>query len=248
MGQLRAAITRITTCGSSEPKGSGAFQWTNVSPPFSNGYPALFYPPMDVLGSLIAKAGHTVFVSADSGSSWDEVILPSSGQDPPDLASAISIASPTRMYVGMVSGALYRISRGSSGWGSPTVVELTSPRRAFVSDIVVLGSSGQEIWTSCSEFGPGRVFRSQDGGVTWSNRSGDLPNIPINAIVVDPSDHQIVYAASDHGVYRTSNSGANWSDFSNGLPNAVVGDLILHEKDRLLRAGTRSRGAWEVGI
>jgi hypothetical protein len=32
------------------------------------------------------------------------------------------------------------------------------------------------------------------------------------------------------------------------LPNVIVGDLIMHETRRLLRAGTRSRGVWEVAI
>jgi hypothetical protein len=32
------------------------------------------------------------------------------------------------------------------------------------------------------------------------------------------------------------------------LPNVIVGDLLMHESQRLLRAGTRSRGAWEVAV
>ena len=87
-----------------------------------------------------------------------------------------------------------------------------------------------------------------DGGKTWKDRSGNLPDIPVNAIVVDPQNLQSVFAATDHGVYRTQNSGDKWADFSNGLPNAVVGDMILHGRRRLLRVGTRNRGAWEVKI
>jgi hypothetical protein len=67
-------------------------------------------------------------------------------------------------------------------------------------------------------------------------------------LVVDPKNTSVVYAASDRGVLRTRNSGGAWSDFSNGLPNAIVGDLVLHAASRVLRAGTRSRGAWELSL
>jgi photosystem II stability/assembly factor-like uncharacterized protein len=85
-------------------------------------------------------------------------------------------------------------------------------------------------------------------GASWRNRSGNLPDIPVNAIVVDPQDAQRVFAATDHGVYQTLDGGKSWTSFSNGLPNAIVGDLVMHEPKRLLRAGTRSRGAWELAV
>jgi photosystem II stability/assembly factor-like uncharacterized protein len=128
------------------------------------------------------------------------------------------------------------------------VTQLTSSRSEFVSDIVVLGASKRIIWTSCSAFGGGHVFRSTNGGKTWGDRTGNLPDIPVNAIVIDPKNQRRIFAATDHGVYQSKNSGTKWTDFSNGLPNAVVGDMILHERRRVLRVGTHNRGAWEVDI
>ncbi|HJW12780.1 MAG TPA: hypothetical protein VJ598_13375, partial [Albitalea sp.] len=82
----------------------------------------------------------------------------------------------------------------------------------------------------------------------WTSRSGNLPDIAVNALVVDPKNTKVVYAATDSGVWRTRTAGASWHHFSNGLPNAIVGDLLLHAASRVLRAGTRSRGAWEVSV
>lgn len=229
-------------------KGSHAFRWSDASPGVGEDYPALFYPPMDATHALLAKAGCTVFVSEDHGRTWSEAWLPTSEDEDPDLASAVVIVSATRLFVGTVEGRLYRLTRASDGWEAARVEALSSPRDAFISDVVVLGAGERTIWTSSSAFGAGHVFRSSDGGATWSDRSGNLPDIPVNAIVVDPADPTTVFAATDHGVYRTTDSGARWIDFSNGLPNAVVGDLILLESARLLRAGTRSRGAWEVPL
>ncbi|MGZ5146790.1 MAG: hypothetical protein ACXWCP_24880, partial [Burkholderiales bacterium] len=77
---------------------------------------------------------------------------------------------------------------------------------------------------------------------------GNLPDIPVNALVIDPANTSTLYAATDNGVYRSTDAGKKWIDFSNGLPNALVGDLILHVRRRVLRAGTRNRGCWEVSI
>lgn len=228
--------------------GPQAFRWKDVSPPHdADTYQALFYPPMDASSGVLAKAGTSVFVSTNSGDSWSEVTL--SGIAANDMASALTIVSERLLYVGTVGGSVFRVKRSASGWDAASVEKLGSPRPGYLSDIVALGAgNAAELWVSSSHINGGHVFRSTDGGVTWEDRSGDLPNIPVNAIVVDPNDARIVYAATDDGVYRTQNEGKNWSDFSNGLPNAVVGDLILHQRKRVLRAGTRNRGAWEITI
>jgi photosystem II stability/assembly factor-like uncharacterized protein len=224
--------------------GQNAFKWKDVSPPFPENYDALFYPPMDVSGNIISKAGVTLWVSENRGDDWEELDFGGGGEK----ASAVVIVSPTTIFVGTEAGKILRIKRAANGWTEATVTALTSPRDGFISDIVVPGTPSKVIWASSSAFGGGHVFRSMNGGKTWADRGGNLPDIPVNAIVVDPKDRQHVFAATDHGVYRTLNSGAKWTDFSNGLPNMVVGDMILHERRRLLRVGTRNRGAWEVKI
>jgi len=92
------------------------------------------------------------------------------------------------------------------------------------------------------------VYRSTHSGNTWTDRSATLPDIAVNAIVIDPKSSQRLYIATDHGVYRSSTAGTAWQAFGNGLPNVIVGDLLLHAGSRLLRAGTRSRGAWELSL
>jgi photosystem II stability/assembly factor-like uncharacterized protein len=222
--------------------GPAAFRWRDVTPDVADDYECLFYPPMDVRGPVVAKAGVTLFVSDDSALHWTEVPFGNGG----DTASAVVIDGPTVIFVGTASGRLYRIRRAAGGWSRATVTRLNTPRTGYISDVVPLSAS--VFWISYSAFGRGHVFRSADGGARWTNRSGNMPDIPINAIVVDPADHRRLFAASDHGVYETRNAGTRWTDFSNGLPNVVVGDMILHERRRVLIAGTRSRGAWEVNL
>lgn len=225
--------------------GASAFRWSDVSPSFSDSYDALFYPPMEVQGRTVVKAGQSVFVSADLGDSWNEIALPGVAGE---LASAVTIGDSATIFVGTTVGAVYRITKGTAGWRNAVVTALKRPRSGYISDIVTVGKTMKVLWVSYSSFGAGHVFRSSNGGSSWVNRSGNLPDIPINALIVDPKNTRRVFIASDHGVYRSQDSGVRWSDFSNGLPNVVVGDLILHERLRVLRAGTRNRGAWEVNI
>lgn len=220
--------------------GPARFRWRNVSPPFQDAYSAMFYPPMDVLGTQVAKAGVSVFVSGDSGDHWNEIPLPTgSGR-----ASSVVFASARRLFVGTEKGKLFRIDR-TGDWSTASAVGLTSARNGYLSDIV---QTTDALWISFSRIGGAHVYRSLDGGVTWADRSQSMPNIPVNAIVVDPKNVRRVFAATDHGVYQTLNAGDDWTLFNNGLPSVVVSDLILHETQRKLRAGTKSRGAWEVGV
>lgn len=229
-------------------KGPQAFVWEDASPTDDEDYPALFYPPMEICGRVVAKAGKAVFVSEDVGDTWVEVALPTSGDEKPDIASALAVVAERDIFVGTEKGRMYRITRGARGWADASVKTLASPRDGYVSDIVVPGAANATVWVTSSTFGAAHVFRSANGGTSWSNRTGNLPDIPVNALVSDPANPDHIYAATDNGVYRSTDGGAKWLDFSNGLPNALVGDLVFHARLRLLRAGTRNRGCWEVQI
>jgi photosystem II stability/assembly factor-like uncharacterized protein len=135
-----------------------------------------------------------------------------------------------------------------SAW-SP-LKQLSTPRaNAYISDLYVDPNDSQRMWVTHRTVGGGRVFFSGDGGASWQNRIGSgLPNLPINAIEMDPQIPDRVWVAADLGVYETLDAGQNWNDFSNGLPHAYVGDLVFHPQARTLRAGTRNRGVWEIEV
>lgn len=225
-------------------KGRSAFRWKDVSPRFNHEtYQALFYPPMEVNINVIAKAGESLFVSSDRGNRWTEISYGSTG-----VASALAIPSDDVIIIGTEKGEMFKVVRGNLGWDTASVYSLTSPGNVYISDLFLPSDENGDIWLSSSSFGAGHVFVSLDGGETWDDRTNNLPDIPVNALVGDPADHNHLFIATDHGVYETIDSGTIWNDFSLGLPNVLVGDLIFHKRLRLLRAGTRSRGIWEANI
>jgi len=107
----------------------------------------------------------------------------------------------------------------------------------------------------------GHIFKTTDGGATWNDVScsvavcatpaaADLPNTPVNDVVIDPDLPGIIYAATDEGVFvgDCTTAPCKWSTLSTGLPHVVVLSLRLHEPSRTLRAATHGRGAWDITL
>lgn len=97
-------------------------------------------------------------------------------------------------------------------------------------------------------FGFVRVVKSTDNGNTWQAANGDLPDVPVFHLVVDPRDASgnSLYAATSLGVYRTTDGGRNWTLFGAGLPTVQVLGLWISPDGGVLRAATYGRGAWEI--
>jgi len=204
-------------------------------------YGQLFYPPMEAGGSTVAQAGESVFVSRDFGVSFSQVALPGR-----PIASAMYASTPDQLHVGTTDGRVFRISWTGAAWAAP--VELTSPRSSWISDLFVDRGNPSRMWATSTTIGGGRVFRSDDGGTTWTDRSAGLPSLPVNAVEVHPGDANRVWVALDKGVYSSTDAGATWQSFSDGLPNCIMADLLYHPHARTLRVGTRNRGVWEYEI
>lgn len=114
-----------------------------------------------------------------------------------------------------------------------------------------------------------RVLYTTDYGTTWIDVSKGLPNFPVNKIIVDKANRNILYAATDIGVYRCDfstldpatfynphpsdltyfrTSSVEWKCFNSGMPACIVVDIDINYCSRKLRAATYGRGIWETTI
>jgi hypothetical protein len=101
---------------------------------------------------------------------------------------------------------------------------------------------------------PGHVFRvvctmtsTPCDGFTWTDKTGNLPDIPVDSIIVNPNFPRQVFAGSDFGLYYTDDITANppvWNRFNNGLPNVMIWDMSVDRGSTTLGLWTRSRGAY----
>ncbi len=233
--RFNMGVFRSTTKG-----GWGSFGW--IGPSVPAGFQNLFYPPMESCNDTIAQAGSSAYISRDNGTNWTSVALPVGC-----VASAMYMPTVGRVLVGCTNGQIFRIDWSGAAWSAATA--LTTPRaNAWVSDLFVNPGSLNRIWATSTSTGGGRVFRSDDGGVNWIDRTAGLPALPINAVEVDPANANRIWVAADLGVFQSLDAGATWGAFSLGLPNVLIGDLLFHPHARVLRAGTRNRGAWEIPV
>jgi hypothetical protein len=226
--------------------GGGFGSWTNVTParPAGEGV-GLFYPPFEcstTTGDTIAMGGQSLYVSRNLGTTWTRFAYPAAG-----VASALYIPDPNTVLLGLTDGRIFRTRFSAGAWSGLTA--LTTPRAgAMISDLHAEPGGTGRIWATSPRVGGGRVYRSDDGGTSWTDFTAGLPNLPINAIEVDSGNRNRVWIAADLGVYQSRDTGTTWADFSASLPNAYVGDLVFHPHARVLRAGTRNRGMWEIPV
>lgn len=64
-----------------------------------------------------------------------------------------------------------------------------------------------------------------DKGKSWKDISGNLPDAPVNDLVLDPRDRLRLFAATDVGVFVSADTGATWGPAGTGLPLVGVSDL-----------------------
>ncbi|HZU04949.1 MAG TPA: dockerin type I domain-containing protein [Chloroflexota bacterium] len=223
----------------------------------SGSEPRQFIAPlvMDPQNPQVLYAGTTrLYRTSNGAASWAPISpVLSSASNRFNAISAVVVApsDPSTLYVG--TGA------SSSGpaklWvtrdlgGSWTDRSAGLPNR-FITSIAVHPTDPSTAYVAFSGFdantpsAPGHVFKTTNGGAGWTNVTGALPDAPVNAIVIDPSDGQQVYVATDVGVFKSPDGGSSWQQLAAGLPNPVVNDLVLHRSGQRLFAFTHGRGVY----
>jgi hypothetical protein len=98
---------------------------------------------------------------------------------------------------------------------------------------------------------PGHVYMvtctANCASFTWVNKSGNLPNIPVDSILANPLYPQQVFAGTDWGLYYTNDITAGtptWYRFQTGMPNVMIWDMSIDRGFTTLAVFTRGRGAY----
>jgi hypothetical protein len=93
-----------------------------------------------------------------------------------------------------------------------------------------------------------KVYRSTNGGATWTNISDLLPNMPVNVIVSEKNASNPLYIGTDAGVYYRNDTLNHWVPYKSGLPNVIVDDLQIHYGTKTITAATYGRGIWQTRL
>jgi len=91
------------------------------------------------------------------------------------------------------------------------------------------------------------VFETTNGGQSWTDISGNLPDIASEALLLS---HGQLALATDQGVFTAragQGTATSWSRLGSGLPNAAVDDLTAGPGG-FIYAATHGRGVWRIAF
>jgi hypothetical protein len=223
---------------------------TSYSQVFSSGDPAEFYPPMEqnrANANMLYRGTDRIWRSPTGGGFF--AISPHfSG-----AVSAIGVekaTSPAYLYAGVDNGSstpsrIYYTHNGSLA--SPTWFIGTGIPDRYITDIWVNPANHSNAILTLSGFGTSHLYRTTNGGASWTTMNGNLPNVPVNSVAVDPANVNKVFLGTDTGVFWTTNGTAaspTWVNSSVGLPNTTVMDIRV-DGDSLV-AATHGRSVWRA--
>ncbi|GAA1960190.1 hypothetical protein GCM10009798_19720 [Nocardioides panacihumi] len=92
----------------------------------------------------------------------------------------------------------------------------------------------------------GHVYATTDGGSSWKDVTGNLPDVPVDTIVMDPSADGTVYVGTDAGAFVTVDGGATWQRLGDGMPKVAVWSMDYDPSHGVMLAGTHGRGAYTL--
>lgn len=152
-------------------------------------------------------------------------------------------------FTGVAGGAGYKLAAGDS-------VSFQNDLR--FSDILVDPNNSQVAYVAAANFGDvtggSHVLMTTNGGISWTNISGNLPDVPVWSIQQGiVSGQQTLFVGTDIGVYASSNGGATWAPYGANLPNVQARSMSLvpdssDPSQSVLAVGTWGRGAYEIFI
>jgi hypothetical protein len=161
---------------------------------------------------------------------------------------AVSRSDSSVVYVGTDDANVWVTTNGGTNW---TSINTGLPNR-WVTRVAVDPYDASIAYVTFSGYRYDsplpHVFRTTNYGSTWNDISSNLPEVPVNVIVIDPENTATLYVGTDYGVYYTNDTGVSWQLLGTGLPFSAVDDLVLHNGTRVLRAATHGRSFFEFDL
>jgi photosystem II stability/assembly factor-like uncharacterized protein len=198
----------------------------------------------------VGTAAGGVFKSVNGGATWKAIFEDQPNPSIGDLALAPS--NPSILYVGTGEAN----NRQSSSWGDgvyksmdggTTFIHLGLKDTHHIGRIVVHPTDPNTVYVAAlgDLWGPNKergVYKSNDGGATWTLALFINENTGVSDIAIDPQSPNILYAAAyqhqrtvfgyngggpGSGLYRSIDGGAHWTKLGHGLPSGDIGRCAL---------------------
>jgi hypothetical protein len=217
--------------------------------------------------------GRFMWRTDNSGDTW---VRTSNAQQTGGSITAMAIAPGNSDIVinGAASGQIRRTASGTTLTAASVLntvwLQSFTPRgngNGTISWLEYDPQNANNVWATISTFNgvpnangtsAGHVFKSTDGGATWTladgtqtaNNPNAIPDIPAHSVAIDPTNSQRIYVGTDLGVFVSLDGGGTWNKEVTGFANVPVETLTATTsggKTKLF-AFTHGRSAYRVTI
>ncbi|MBZ5646506.1 MAG: glycoside hydrolase [Acidobacteriia bacterium] len=225
--------------------------------------PVLFSP---VDPHTLYFAANTLWKTRDGGHSWQQIspdltrkafAVPASVGKYRDTPTAtpmqrgvIYAVAPSpldinRIWAGTDDGLIHLTTDGGAHW-----TEITPPQLVSWAKVSVLEASHFDPQTAYAAINTIRlddpkpyIYRTRDGGKTWTAIANDIPDREnVNAVREDPKRKGLLFAGTERQVLVSFDDGDHWQSLRLNMPATSVRDLTIKDDD--LIAATHGRGFW----
>ncbi len=153
------------------------------------------------------------------------------------------------LYTGSDDGRIHVSKDGGASW---TRISDSFPKELWVSRVAASAHKKERVYATLNgyrwdDFMP-YVYVSEDYGNSWKNIGKDLPASPVNVILEDPVNENLLYVGTDNGLYMSMDRGASWQLAENGMPEVAVHDLVMQEEAGHLLVGTHGRSIYKADV
>jgi len=158
-----------------------------------------------------------------------------------------------RVYFGTTGGRIVQVD--SAHLATPIAAQInvgvTGMPTTTVSSIDVETNNEDHILVTYSSYGVTSVWETRNGGSTWINIEGNLPDMPIRWILLSPSSSYKALVATELGVWSTDSLNGtltNWQPSNSGLSNVRTDMLKMRNSDKMVIVATHGRGLFSTDI
>ncbi len=199
------------------------------------------------VSSIIAYYGWDDFNTSEQGTVADTYEI-TSGLFNNLTAMTISphTTNSSTLYAGGETGYLYKITNANNQ-NSQSVNRID--QGIFVGSVsdIELGSSEDEIFVTMYNYGVENIFYTNNGGATWTNKEGNLPDMPVYNILQNPLNPEEVIIGTELGVWHTkdfSSENPSWQQSNAGMKDVRVTDMDLRKGDNTVFISTYGLGIY----
>ncbi|MDQ2784226.1 MAG: IPT/TIG domain-containing protein, partial [Chloroflexota bacterium] len=234
-----------------------AITWTAIQTGSSCQTGTLFISPFmidpNASNHIVFGGGGYLCETVNTGTNWYLSNFNSGSFGQAIQSVMIAPANSAVIYVGTDGGRIYRTTTGNVV-GSATWNDLWTGKGLPSTPVTWIAvdrndTTGNIAYATFGGFGVGHVWKTTDGGTSWTNITGNLPDAPVTGLVTYPiSGGSALVVGTDVGAFLSTNSGASWTALQNGLPNVGIDQVFTDKALTTLFVATHGRGVLKMPI